>query len=265
VTPEGSAADPINELDVLEAFVDAYAVPNGQGQRRSILFVKYMGGCALQHHAAETWPPYDEGTIDRLYRNGLISRDGQDSFIPSERAEARIAQYKRSRVTEPVADTAPIFDAVRQQSEAENVLAWPVVLPVLAALRDYWTQGGLAPTGIAMTPLVTGIPDDLRKLFATTIRVLVDADYLSGAKLTIIDTPVEVGLTSKSRSVLDGWPGAAPSDLVENLLAVLTEKLRDETDPAQRNRWQSLLDLVKELGVGVTSEVLAKVLTGGHG
>lgn len=255
----------INELAVLEAFVDAYAVPNGHGQRRSILYVRYMGGFGLQHHGASDWPRCDEGTIESLRRKGLISFDGKDSFSPTQHGEAIIAQYKRGQDAALIADATPIFEAVRLQSEGDNPLAWPVVLPVLAALRDYWVAGGLSPTGIVITPLVKEIPDSLRNLLVTTVRVLGEADYLSGGNLALLDAPVEVALTPKARAVLDGWPGAAPSDLVENLLAVLAERMRDETDPVQRNRWQSLLDVVKELGVGVTSEVLAKVLTGGHG
>jgi tellurite resistance protein len=73
----------------------------------------------------------------------------------------------------------------------------------------------------------------------------------------------ELVLTERALEVLDGWPGAAPEDLVENLLAVLVAEAKDETDPARKRKLETLIDSVREVGVAITSEVLAKVLTGG--
>ena len=255
----------INELEVLTAFVDAYAVTTDNGERRSILYVRYIGGHQLQHHGSGEWPRFDDGTIDSLRQQGLITFAGKDSFTPTALGQEVAAEYKRSNEACLVGDPAPIFTAVEEQSVAENILAWPVVLPVLAALRDYWVSGGLAQHGLAMKPLIEEVANEFRDLFLATVTMLVEGEYLEAAGcLSVLGVPGEIRLTTKARSVLDGWPGAAPSDLVQNLLAVLSERVRDEPDVEQRKRWQSLLDLVKELGVSVTSEVLAKVLTGGH-
>ena len=70
-------------------------------------------------------------------------------------------------------------------------------------------------------------------------------------------------ITEKAHTVLDGWPGAAPEELVENLLTVLTVAAADETDPARKRRLERLAKTIREVGISVTSEVIAKVLTGG--
>jgi hypothetical protein len=64
-------------------------------------------------------------------------------------------------------------------------------------------------------------------------------------------------------AVLDGWPGAAPAELVENLLAVLIEQAQGEADVTRKRRLERLIEAVKELGVSTASEVISKVITGG--
>lgn len=258
-----------SETDLLCALVSAYATPDAGGGRQPILFASWMGGYAIQHHTGSSWPPYDEGTLDTLSAKGLISfsKDyrGSGSITPTPLGESVAAEYARLQGSKIVADVEPLLAALRSQSVAENILAWPVVRPVLAALRDYWVAGGLSPNGIETGAIIEECPEDLEDLLITTVRSLIDGSYVAaGGKLTVNGIPAEIVLTTASRVVLDGWPGAAPAELVENLIAVLAERARDEADPAQRKRWQVLLDTVRELGVSVTSEVLAKVLTGGH-
>jgi hypothetical protein len=75
--------------------------------------------------------------------------------------------------------------------------------------------------------------------------------------------PAELQLTDRARSILDGWPGAPPEELVENLLAVLAHEAQQEQDPVRKSRLEKVGATVKELGVSTASEVIAKVLTGG--
>jgi hypothetical protein len=72
-----------------------------------------------------------------------------------------------------------------------------------------------------------------------------------------------VALTDKAHSILDGWPGAAPSELAENLLAVLTATAAAEPDPVRKGRLEAFVGAVRDVGVSVTSEVLSKVIMGG--
>jgi hypothetical protein len=58
--------------------------------------------------------------------------------------------------------------------------------------------------------------------------------------------PAEVALTERAHSVLDGWPGATPFDLAENLMAVLKDELASETDPTQRGRLERLIEGVSK-------------------
>jgi hypothetical protein len=261
---------PDDSLQLLVVLTEAYNQPLASGAREAILHVTLMGGDALQHHALPgDLPPHDRATFDELRSRGLISFDhqGRGSMMisPTQRGQKLVAALKRTDAAQPVADLDPLMAALESQAKSGNALAWPVVRPVLVALRDYWAAGGFSPDGIATRPLIEACADEYRALFAATIRTLVDAGYLANPSgLTVGGIAAELELTPAARSILDGWPGADPSELVQSLVAVLTERAASEQDPLQKKRWQSLLDTLKELGVGVTSEVLAKVLTGGH-
>ena len=74
--------------------------------------------------------------------------------------------------------------------------------------------------------------------------------------------PAEVEITDRTRAVLDGWPGATPDELVENVLAVLAEEEASETDPVRKSRLKQMAETVKEVGVSTAGEVLARVLMG---
>lgn len=121
-------------------------------------------------------------------------------------------------------------------------------------------------------PIANEIPDEAAPIFAATIRSLTSGGYLARGELGgIIVTddgrqiafPGEVALTEKAHAILDGWPGAAPSELVENLLAILTSAAAEESDPVRKTRLESLASAIKDVGLAVTSDVIAKVITGG--
>jgi hypothetical protein len=61
---------------------------------------------------------------------------------------------------------------------------------------------------------------------------------------------------------IDGWPGGAPEELVENLLAVLRAAAATETDPARKGRLERLIETIREVGVATAGEVLSKVVLG---
>jgi hypothetical protein len=70
-------------------------------------------------------------------------------------------------------------------------------------------------------------------------------------------------VTEKAHAILDGWPGAAPEEVVQNLLAVIAVAAAGEPDPTRKGRLEKLGAAIGEVGVSITSEVIAKVLTGG--
>ena len=75
--------------------------------------------------------------------------------------------------------------------------------------------------------------------------------------------PAEVAITERAHTVLDAWPGAAPDELVENILAVLAAAIATEADPVRKRRLERLAGTIKEVGVEITAEVVSKVLLGG--
>ena len=125
--------------------------------------------------------------------------------------------------------------------------------------------------GVSLTPIAKSLPDDAGPLFAATMRQLTGSGYLAAGALggsIIADDgrtsrfPSEVAFTDKAHAILDGWPGAAPRELVDNLLAVLAQTAAEEQDPARRRRLEALAAAVKDVGVSVASQVMAKVITG---
>jgi hypothetical protein len=213
-------------------------------------------------------PPYDEAALNELRSQGLITWTGSGGsyqVTPTQAGREAVAALERIRNEEPVADLAPVLAALAGQAAAANALAWPAVRPVLQSLSDYWATAGYSPHGIQLTAIRSACHNGHVGLFAATVRALAEGGYLEqvGA-LGFPDMPAEVRLTDRARAVLDGWPGAEPADLVENLLAVLAERAQREPDPSQKRHLQVVLETLKELGVSVTSEVLAKVISGGR-
>jgi hypothetical protein len=271
-------ADEPNELEVLRALVEAHAQPHPKtGGREPIMYGRPIGGSFLEHHALAKRPPgVDDALLEDMHEKGLISIDYRQHawhITPTSFGRSVVEEDDRIRSRDLVADIEPLGEVLSLQAQAENPLAWPVVRPVLAALRTYWQKGGFSQHGIQLLALREALPDEKGQLFAATIRALVADEYLAtagvlGGLITddegrVSQLPSEVTITEKAHTILDGWPGAAPEELVENLLAVLAVAAADEPNPVRKRRLETLAETIREVGVSVTSEVIAKVLTGG--
>jgi hypothetical protein len=240
------------------------------------MYLPFRGG--LIHHALDGDSlVVDDALIEELRDNDLIGIDyGANSWkiTPTSQGRRVVEEGERSRGGEPAADVASLRAVFDAQAEAPNPLAWPAVRPVLEALRTYWQESGYPAHGISLLPIADKMADSAAPVFAATIRALVAGGYLERGWLggTIVgddgrrsDFPGEVALTDRAHAVLDGWPGASPTELVENLLAVLVRSAAEEGDPTRRKRLETLAAAIKEVGVSVTSEVIAKVVAGGVG
>jgi hypothetical protein len=241
------------------------------------MYIRHIGGSTLAHHALKESPAgVDEALLEEMHAKGLVSIDyGQNNWTitPTEFGRNVVDEDRRINGVELLADTDALVEALSRQAQSANPLAWPAVRPVLAALRTYWQSSGFSRHGIPLPALLAALPDECGTVFAATVRALVNGGYLEptgvlGGKVTdddgrVTEIPGEVMVTEKAHKILDGWPGAAPEELVENLLAVLAVAAADEQDPARKRRLESLASTIREIGVSVTSEVIAKVLTGG--
>jgi hypothetical protein len=270
-------ADEPNELEVLRAFVAAHAQPHPRtGEREPIMYLRSAGGLVAKHHAIEAPSGVDDALLEDMHAKGLISIDYREhnwNITPTSFGRSVVEESDRIESRELIAGIEPLSEAVSFQAQAENPLAWPAVRPILAALRNYWQSGGFSQHGIQLLALREALPDDYGPLFAATIQALIAGGYLTqvGALDSAItdkggrvsQLPGEVTITEKAHTVLDGWPGAAPEELVENLLAVIAVATADEPDPTRKRRLERLAETIREVGVSVTSEVIAKVLTGG--
>jgi hypothetical protein len=261
-----SGPDP---MILLTALVKAHEIPVGQtGRREPIYGFKASGGLQLQHPSLNEIPDYDEALLEELHAGGLVSIDypgaGTLAITPTPTGRSAVDAYERVQTDEPIGDTAALLATIAAQADAVNRLGWPAVRPVLSALRDYWMAGGFSAHGIEMRTLLVSCPEEHCGLFTATIRALVEGGYLEPTgSLSVNNIPAELVLTDRARATLDGWPGAQPIELAENLLAVLAERAEREPDPVRKRRLVQVGDTVKELGMSLTSEVLAKVITGG--
>jgi hypothetical protein len=266
-----------DELAVLRMIVEAHAQPDpNSGTREPIYYIEHFN--KVSHHAISGEQPYvDDALVHELHVKNLISINysgpNTQQLTPTQFGRETIERLNRVSA-DATADVAQVVQAFHRQAAQANPMAWPAIRPVLEALRDYWQASGYPAHGIGFAPIVQALPDEAANVFGATLRALSEGGYLStgalrlGATLddgTTVHFPLEAELTEKARSVLDGWPGATPTELVENLLAVLAFAAENEPDPERRGRLERFLSAAGEVGVSVGSEVMAKVITGGMG
>jgi hypothetical protein len=127
-----SMADEPNELDVLRAFVAAHAKPHANtGDREPIMYLRSIGGSAVQHHGWEEPPAgVDEALLEDMHAKGLISIDYREhtwNITPTGFGRSVVEESDRIESREPVAHVEPFVAAVSSQAEAENPLAWAAV------------------------------------------------------------------------------------------------------------------------------------------
>ena len=233
------------------------------------MYLKFAGGSGLNHHALADPPAVDDALLEELSSQGYLDIDYREhnwNLTPTASARSLVEQHQRILDLEPVADLQPVLDAVAEQAGSSNKLAWPAVRPVLGALRTYWEAGGFSPHGVAIPAVLAALPEEHEGLFIATMRALVGGDYLLRmTDLSANDMPAEVAFSDRAHSVLDGWPGASPDELVENLLAVVAAMAAAETEPSRKRRLEGLAETVRELGVATAGDVLARAFTGGLG
>jgi hypothetical protein len=264
-------------LVTIRALVAAHDVPDPRrGGRAPIWYLRYHGD--VMHHALEAGskPHLDEALIDELHGAGLISLEygGNDGntwkLTPTGKARTILAEEDRMN-DEPAADVGPIVEALDRQAEAANPVAWPAVRLILDALSGYWRASGYPSTGVPLLAIARKLEPTRVPLFGLATRELVSGGYLARGYLggEIGDDhgrqtsfPGEVALTEKAHTALHGWPGASPDQVVENLLAVLGEAAESESNPARKRRLEALAAAVKDVGVSVTAEVIARAVTG---
>jgi hypothetical protein len=257
-------------LPVLTAIVDAHDVRHPRtGARDAIDIFRSAGGPRIQHRAIEEGSPLfdaDDALFEELRDHGLINIDygsGIWHITPTTAGRETVEQHQRVMAREPVADIGPLLGAIEAQSEAEHKLAWEAVRPVLAALRRYWEDGGLSRHGVQLVAVLEGVPDEHLDLFAATLQALVAGEYLvPTGGLSANGVPAEVAFSNRALQALDGWPGASPDELVENLLAVLAASAGSEPDPAKKRKLERVAETIKELGISTASDVIARVLLG---
>jgi hypothetical protein len=262
-------------LPVLRALVDAHAQPDPRtGKREPIWYFRYDQGDSMQHHALPSpQPEVDDALLEELHAAGLLNIEWERQewkLTPTVEARNLLEQHDRVANAELVASVDGLKNAVATQLDSPNRLQWPAVRPVLAALRRYWEDGGFSEHGIQLGPIHEALPDEQGGLFAATVRALVEGGYLrstSARATTRLEAagrmPAEVVVTDHAFRVLDGWPGASPEELFENLLAVLVTEAQEETDPARKRKLEKLTETVREVGVSITSEILKRVILGG--
>jgi hypothetical protein len=256
-------------LATLRSFVKAHAQPHPSTKgREPIFYFHHSGGGTLAHHALPDPPPHvDDALLEEMHDEGLLDIEygqGNWKLTPTPAGREVIQQQDRIAGRARVANIAPLIEALSAQADSDNKLTWPVVRPILATIRGFWEAGGYSSHGLPLRTVFDALPDEHHEMFATTVRSLIEGDYLRGTPgLVALDLPAEVVITKRAHVLLDGWPGAEPSELGENLLAVLAAAIATETDPDRRGRLQRWADTARDVGVSAAGELLARTLAGG--
>jgi len=259
----------VEHVEVLRVFVEAHEVPYPRrGGREPILVIHTSQGELLKHHAlGPDAPDIDTALLQELAGRGWITVDDSRStwqVIPTPAARALVEQHDRIMNLEPVADVQPLLEVIAAQAQSPAKLSWAAVRPILLALREYWEAGGFSAHGIQFPAVLNELPAEHEGMLGATVRQLIDGEYLSATSDFVVNgVPGEVELTEKTHTVLDGWPGAGPDALGENLIAALLAAADQEPDPVRKRRFTQVAETVRELGVRTAGEVLGKVLTGG--
>lgn len=259
-----------NSVRLLRALVAAHETPHPRtGSREAIMYIRSFGSSGFKNETLrdEDLPPVDDALLEEMSAQGTIDidrRKGAWMIVPTAYGREVVASLDRAENTTPVASLDQIIAAVDHQAASSNKFAWTVVRPVLSAVKDYWESGGYSRHGVTLVAILEGLTEANQKLFLATSRTLVEADYLRpNSSIDFEGVPAEFQLTDRTHAVLDGWPGAAPDDLFENLIAVLKDEAETAETPAEKKKFERVVETFRELGVATAGEVLAKVATGG--
>ena len=103
--------DEPNELAILRAFVSAHAQPHpNTGDREPIMYLRYIGGSGVEHHALEERPSgVDEALLEDMHAKGLISIDYREhtwSITPTAFGRSVVEESDRIESREPIAEVS---------------------------------------------------------------------------------------------------------------------------------------------------------------
>ncbi len=249
-----------DSVRLLVAMADAFATPHpNTGGREPLLFLQYMGGQNLQHHAfdATEWASVDEETLERLADQGLIRLDygGQHSLkiyvtVDGERV-AREAQRLLNG---------------EEESELDPVdLDWEAVAqPVLEATYQAWIGRGAPADGVLTSAVADQLQEENLLQTYRTLSLLVEGGYLDQAgALATEHGPAAVSVTAKGLQVVGGWPATTGEAAVGALLTALDRAIDEADEPERRTKLERLREVALDVGQGTLAEVLKHLVTGG--
>ena len=257
-----------NELDVLRALVTAHDQRHPRtGDREPIMFLRAMGGSHIGHHALANLPEgVDEAMLEDMHGKGLISIDYRQhnwNITPTAYARQIIDESNRINRDEPTTDLSELLRRNHNPGTGGESIALARCSPGHRRAEELLGGERILATWSAVTTCGLAIPDEQQGLFAATIRALIQGAYLaatgslamvmSDEGVTLGQLPGEVVVTDKAYEILDGWPGAAPEELVENLLAVIASAAASKPDPSRKRRLETLGATIRETGVAIAS------------
>lgn len=140
---------------------------------------------------------------------------------------------------------------------------WRGDRPVLAKVVELCESSGdyLEPQRV-----LDAFPEDQRDAVLRSLNRWVSSDHISavstqsaserGPQILIIK-----GVTEKGLRASGAWPGD-PEPLVEQLLAALAERAREEPEPEKRTKLEALGGMSRDVVVSVVSATLSRLMGG---
>ncbi|MBK5232645.1 MAG: hypothetical protein JJE13_06655 [Thermoleophilia bacterium] len=254
----------MNELSkpvgLLVAMSEAFDEPHpNTGSREPLLFLKFMGGQQLQHHAFDADDEaIDEELLESLADQGLVrlshTAKGSTQIFVTEKGQKLAAEARRLIEGDPALETQEAID-----------LDWDaVVRPVLQHTYEHWKKQGAPISGVLSTRVADDASQsDLEALRA--ISLLAESGYLSQAGSLSTDLgPTAVTVTPRGLEIVGGWPSTTGQAAAEALIAALDREIEEaEGQPERQGKLKELREVATDVGQGVLSDVLTRVITGG--
>ena len=257
---DGLALD--ESLRLLVALADAFAVPDATtGRREPILYLRYGGGADLQHHAFTSgdWRHVDEEMIEGLASQGLLrleySGEHTVQIYVTDDGNRVATEAKRMLQGDPETSARPVD------------LEWEsVARPILEATYEAWKEAGAPANGVLAPAVVKSASRDGEDvLVLRALDLLVDGGYLAReGSISSPHGPLAVSVTARGLQAVGGWPATSAEAATEALLAALDRAIEEADDPEHRTKLERLRDASIDVGSGVLTNVLSRViLTGG--
>lgn len=250
-----------DQAQLLRAMADAYAQPDSStGEKEHIIWHESSGGTGLIHDALSI-DKVSKGDLEELDAQGLISlsygsKGHSGPIRVTGEGYAAIAELDRQARAESGVAVVPAGMPMDWKTEM-----WPVLEAVYRAYSNRPSDTGISQAAINQE-LGRGEKDEKTGL---ALHALERADYVRKTlDYEQATGPAFCEPTEKALQLLAGWPATSGEAAFAQLLQALDAQI-ESTSGEERTRLERLREGVTEVGQGVMTGLLTRIIAGGAG